>query len=82
MVHVINNNINRYNRVFQNCYNSGSIILELQYNMPPLKSLFHTNRITYFVEVSLFYLAQQVKLVKLNNTLHLRYLFQGLYALF
>ena len=42
------------NKVFKSCDKSGIIILELQHNDASFQICMPTNRIAYFVEVSLF----------------------------
>ncbi len=63
MVQVINNRVNKQNKIFKSCYESGIIILKLQHHVPPfIVVVVYNYRIAYFVEVFLYQLAQQVKL--------------------
>ena len=63
MVQVVNNRVDKQNKIFKSCYESGIIILKLQHNEPPfIVVVVYNYRIAYCVEVFLYQLAQQVNL--------------------
>ena len=62
---IIDNCANKQNKIFKSCYESGIIILKLQHHVPPfIVVVVYNYRIAYFVEVFLYQLAQQVKLMR------------------